>query len=180
MFFTNFDIARKICKILDFEQDHLPSTYLGVLFFMGSNKTSYWKNIIGRIKARTLSWKVRWLSLSGHILLIKSILATIPNYYFSMLLAPSSVIKQIEVIIRGFLWMENMSGVKKIPLISLKEMTYDKTEGGINLPNFVLRNKAFGGKLVWFMYEKAEAKWCRIMQRKYLDTSEPSRIFTLA
>ena len=172
-------MGRRICKILEFELDHLPSSYLGVPFFMGSNKSSYWNNIIRRIKSRTMSWKVRWLTLSGRIMLIKSVLAAIPNYFFSVLSAPMNVIKQIESIIRGFLWADNMTGVKKIPLISLNEMAIDKSSGGVNLPNMQSRNKAFGAKLVWLMYERADAKWCKIMQWKYLDTSAPSRIFTL-
>ena len=57
-------------------------------------------------------------------------------------------------------------------------MSLEKYQGGINLPNLALRNIAFGGKLVWSLYEKAEAKWCRIFQRKYLDSSDPSKIFT--
>ena len=72
-----------------------------------------------------------------------------------------------------------MIGVKKIPLISLSEMSNDKSEGGINFPNLGWRNKAFGAKLVWFMYERADAKWCKIMQWKYLDSLVSTRIFTL-
>lgn len=72
-----------------------------------------------------------------------------------------------------------MMGERKILLIYLKEISFEKLEGGINLPNFSLRNKEFGGKLIWFMYDKAETKWCKIMQRKYLDTLEPSHIFTM-
>ena len=98
-FNTTPPIAQRIKKILDFEEEKLPSTYLGVPFFMGKNKASYWKNIVDRIKARTMAWKVRWLSLSGKILLIKSILSAIPNYYFSILSTPKFIIKQIEGII---------------------------------------------------------------------------------
>jgi len=96
-------------------------------------------------------------------MLIKSILADIPNYFFSILSTPMNVIKQIESIIRGFLWADNMTGVKKIPLISLNEMAIDKSSGGVNLPNMQSRNKAVGAKLVWLMYEREDAKWCKIM-----------------
>ena len=82
LFNTRSDVGRRICKILEFEQDHFPSSYLGVPFFMGSNKSSYWNNIVRRIKSRTMSWKVRRLTLSGRIMLIKSMLASIPNYFF--------------------------------------------------------------------------------------------------
>ena len=85
---------------------------------------------------------------------------------FSILSAPMNVIMQIESIIRGFLWADNMIGVKKIPLISLNEMAIDKSSGGVNLPNLQSRNKSFGAKLVWLIYEREDAKWCNIMQWK--------------
>lgn len=107
--------------------------------------------VIERIKNKVLAWKARWMSLSGIILLIKTILATIPNYYISVLKAPRSVIYQIEKLIREFLWKGNLIEEKKIPLISLKNMTLNKGVGGVGLHDISKRNKAFRGKLIWLM-----------------------------
>ena len=41
LFFTNKVILDRIVKILGFSEDFLPSTYLGIPFYMGSNKTCY-------------------------------------------------------------------------------------------------------------------------------------------
>ena len=41
IFFTNALIVSKIVKILGFQQELLPSVYLGVPFFIGSNKAGY-------------------------------------------------------------------------------------------------------------------------------------------
>jgi hypothetical protein len=75
IFFFNMNkvISDKIKKILGFTEDFLPSIYLGIPFFMGSNKSSYWTSVIQRIQSRIVAWKVRWLSLAGRILLIKSV-----------------------------------------------------------------------------------------------------------
>jgi ribonuclease HI/exonuclease III len=179
-FNTNSVLACKIQNILQFPVGKLPSTYLGIPFFVGANKAVYWNNIIERIKHKLAAWKVRWLSLSGRILLVKTVLTAIPNYFFAVLNAPASVISQIEKLIRSFLWSDNMSGDKKIPLVSLKEMSHPKSKGGVGLHELLNRNKAFGGKLIWFMYEKPDNKWCSIMRKKYLDIDDPLRIFTLA
>ena len=58
-------------------------------------------------------------------------------------------------------------------------MSLEKYQGGIILPNLALRNISFGGKLVWSLYEKVEVEWCRIFQRKYLDSLDSSRTFTM-
>lgn len=59
-------------------------------------------------------------------------------------------------------------------------MSHDKASGGVGLHDISTRNKAFGGKLVWKMYTKYHAKWCSIMQEKYLDSPSPSKIFTVS
>ena len=104
--------------------------------------------------------EIRWLSLSGKILLVRSVLSAIPNYFISVLHAPSSVIKQIRQIITKFLWCGNMSGLRKFPLISLEDMMHDKNCVGVGLHNLALRNKAYGGKLIWQMVNKPNNLSC--------------------
>ena len=103
-------------------------------------------------------------------MLVKSVLASIPNYSMSILKAPTSIIRQIKEIIRNFIWNNNMSDEKKVPFISLKEMIYEKDNSGIGLHNMSKRNIAFGAKLIWRMLRNPKSKWCKIMQGKYLDS----------
>jgi hypothetical protein len=51
--------------------------------------------------------------------------------------------------------------------------------GGVGLPNITNRNRDFGTKLIWQMYEKSSAKWCCLLKKKYLDNLEPSRVLTI-
>lgn len=130
LFNTNQILSNKLINILGFSIEQISSMYLGLPFFMGENKISYCSSIIARIRSRILAWKARWLSLSGRILLIKTVLSIIPNFYLVFLKAPSSFVHQIEKLIRGFLWKGNLSDETKIPLISLKEMAQSKSIGG--------------------------------------------------
>lgn len=156
---TNDVVTRKIVDTLGFSLECLPSTYLGIPFFVGANKSAYRKAIIDRIKNAISTWKTRWLSLSGRLLLIRIVLSGIPNYFMSILKAPARVIHQIEKLIRGFLWRDNMSEENKISLISIQEMTHDKGGGDVGLHDLSKRNIAFGGKLVWQMVSKPDTKW---------------------
>ena len=51
--------------------------------------------------------------------------------------------------------------------------------GGAGVHDLTKRNEAFGGKLVWQMYTKPQSTWCKIMQQKYLDNNDPSRILSI-
>ena len=97
----------------------------------------------------------------------------------SVLKVPTAIIKQIEKTMRNFIWNKNMSDEKKVPLISLKEMIYDKDNGEIGLHDMSKRNIDFGAKLVWRMLRNPENKWCKIMQGKYLDSMDSNRIITV-
>lgn len=102
-----------------------------------------------RIKSKVLAWKAKWISLSSHILLIKAVLAAIPNYFIVVLKAPKLVIDQIEKLIKNFLWKGNMNDAKKVPLNSFEGTSFVKSKGGVGLHNMSRHNIAFGGKLIW-------------------------------
>ena len=51
--------------------------------------------------------------------------------------------------IKGFLWSGNMDNSRKIPLISLQDMSQIPAVGGVGVHDLTKRNEAFGGKLVW-------------------------------
>ena len=52
----------------------------------------------------------------------------------------------------------------------------DKQRGGVGIHDLALRNKAYGGKLVWKMLNKLHNMWCMIMKSKYLDPMDPIHI----
>lgn len=68
VFNTSPTIRSMIVNIMGFTLDDLPSTYLGVPFFTGSNKLGYWNRVIDRIKSRMAAWRLRWLSLSSRMI----------------------------------------------------------------------------------------------------------------
>ena len=113
-------------------------------------------------------------------MLIKSVLAAIPNYFIVVLKITSKVLTTIQKLIKGFLWLGNLNDSRKIPLISLQDMSQIPSVGGAGIHDLATRNEAFGGKLIWHMYCKFQSKWCQIMQQKYLDNNDPSRILTIS
>ena len=120
-------------RILGFHEEFIPLKYLCILFLMGYNKASYLSLVIERIKSRVVAWKARWLSISSRIMLIKLVLSTIPNYYLVVLKPLHSILLQIQKLMRGFLWMGNMTNDKKIALISLEEMAYTPIVGSVRV-----------------------------------------------
>ena len=51
--------------------------------------------------------------------------------------------------------------------------------GRAGVHDLTKRNEAFGGKLVWKMYSKPHSTWCNIMQQKYLNNNDSTRIISI-
>lgn len=43
-----------------------------------------------------------------------------------------------------------------------------------------LQNYSLGAKLIWKIYRQLDKPWCQIIQNKYLDNNDSSRILTIA
>jgi hypothetical protein len=54
-----------------------------------------WDPVVKTIEKRLASWKNRYVSLGGRVVLINSVLASIPVFYLSFLKLPSKVMKAI-------------------------------------------------------------------------------------
>jgi len=80
----------------------LPFVYLGLPIGGDARRLSVWEPLILRIKLRLSGWKSRHLSFGGRLVLLKSILSSMPVYALSFFKAPSGIISSIESILNCF------------------------------------------------------------------------------
>ncbi|MCI70767.1 cysteine-rich receptor-like protein kinase, partial [Trifolium medium] len=53
-------------------------------------RLSFWEPVVARIRARLSGWKSRFLSFGGRLVLLKSVMTSLPVYAF-----PSSMLRQV-------------------------------------------------------------------------------------
>jgi len=85
----------------------LPFLYLGLPIGGDSRKLSFWKPVVDRLIARLSAWNNKFLSFGGRLVLLKSVLSSLPVYFLSFFRAPTSIISSIESIfnfIFGVVW----------------------------------------------------------------------------
>jgi hypothetical protein len=85
------------CKVVS-----LPFVYLGLLIGGNVRHMSFWESIIDRIKAKLSGWKSKDLSLGGRLVLLKSVLSSLPVYALSFFKAPTVIISSIYSLFRFF------------------------------------------------------------------------------
>jgi len=81
-----------------------PFQYLGIL--MHSRKLNYkdWKIIIDRIEKKLSNWKGKMLSFGGRLVLLNSVLSSLPVFMLFFFEIPRGVLKKIEYFRSRFFW----------------------------------------------------------------------------
>ena len=98
------DIVVSLVDSVGCEVGEWPITYLGMP--LGGNPCcrSFWEPVISKVSKRLDGWKRGFLSKGGRLTLIESVLSAIPTYFLSLFRIPSGVAKELEKIMRNFLW----------------------------------------------------------------------------
>eukprot|EP00253_Pinus_taeda_P009371 PITA_09371 len=92
-FNTPLLIQHHIARICGFSIARLPAKYLGAPFIVSALKHSSWRSLLDKLEDKLSSWIFFPLNLPSRLILVKSILQTMPLYLFSVLAAPKWVLK---------------------------------------------------------------------------------------
>jgi len=87
-------------SVLHCRTGSLPFVYLGLSIGGDSRKLSFWKLVVDRVVARLSAWNNQFLSLGGCMVLLKSVLSSLPVYFLSFFKAPAGIISSIESIFK--------------------------------------------------------------------------------
>lgn len=91
---------RNILKTMNF---HLPSKYLGAPLIDRACQFTAWEDLILRLKKCLSSWSFRCLNLAVKVILVKSVLQSMPLYLLSALTTPKFILKALRNLQRNFL-----------------------------------------------------------------------------
>ena len=77
--------------------------YLGIPLVRAAPRSSLWTPLMDKLKARIMAWGATWLNKAGKLILINSVLTSLPIYQASILLAPKGIVKDMDSLLRKFL-----------------------------------------------------------------------------
>ena len=150
LFFAGVEegLSISIGQSFQFSTGSLPMKYLGVPLITTRLTQGDCVELVNKISSRILSWTSRFLSFAGRVQLIQSVLAGIQNFWAGMFILPKSVLKQVERLMRRFLWtggIEKAHGAK----VSWDNVCKPKDEGGLGLKRLPLLNHILNFKHIW-------------------------------
>ncbi|GKE03761.1 RNA-directed DNA polymerase, eukaryota, reverse transcriptase zinc-binding domain protein, partial [Tanacetum coccineum] len=108
VFFGNVqnNVKQEILSILPFQVGSLPVSYLGVPLITKQLSYTDCKCLIDRVQAKVTNWLNKMLSYAGRLQLIASILSSMQVYWASVFILPKTVTKEIDRMLKGFLWCQ--------------------------------------------------------------------------
>jgi len=88
--------------VLNCRVGSIPFVYLGLPIGGNARRLAFWEQLLHRLKSKLSSWNSKHLSLGGRLVLLKSVLLSLPIYMFSFFNAPSGIVSSIESILNCF------------------------------------------------------------------------------
>jgi len=87
-----------VATILSCKVGKVPFVYLGLPIGGDPMRLMFWEPVLSRIEYRMFGWKSRFLCFGGHLILLISVMTSLPVYILSFFNAPSCIISSIESI----------------------------------------------------------------------------------
>ncbi|XP_016206137.1 uncharacterized protein LOC107646468 [Arachis ipaensis] len=85
----------RMCQLLGCQEAALPVRYLGINLGANSRLVKTWKPVIDKVEEKLSLWKAKVLSKAGKLVLIKSVINSLPIYYLSLYKMPNAVAQRI-------------------------------------------------------------------------------------
>lgn len=149
-------LIQRLKALTGFEEGTFPMRYLGVPMSPKKwSKSDCWSLVL-RLCNRIDCWTNQHLSYAGRLQLVRTVLSTLHNYWASVFLLPASILKEIDMRCRTFLWGKKASG-RSIPLINWQQVCVGKKYGGLGIHDSKMWNIASLGMQVWNISQKKDS-----------------------
>lgn len=155
-----------MAAMVNYKTESLPFKYLGVLVGSNPRRFSTWNAIMENFSRRLASWKARYISLGGRIVLINSVLSSLPVFYFSIYRAPKGVLKYLNNLQKKFLWGGSVDK-KSIHWVKWEDVCRSKEEGGLVVKDLDSFNRSLLAKWEWRWISDEQSLWKSFLKSKF-------------
>ncbi|GJS78622.1 RNA-directed DNA polymerase, eukaryota, reverse transcriptase zinc-binding domain protein [Tanacetum coccineum] len=162
VFFGNVPTPTRnaILKVMPFSVGSFPMRYLKVPLISSRLFRKFYDPLIDKVKQRLVNWKNKVLSFVGRLQLIQSVLSSIQVFWSSIFILSVYVSKEIEKIMRGFLWNQGVMQKEKAK-VKWQDVCSLKIQGGLGIESLDTWNIALISKHVWNLVSRKNSLWVK-------------------
>nr|GEY12869.1 hypothetical protein [Tanacetum cinerariifolium] len=147
-----------ILNIMPFAKGILPVQYLGVPLISSRLLNRDCKILVEKARNRIGDWKNKSLSFAGRLQLCKSVISSMQVYWASVLVIPMGIVRDIQQLIRGFLWC-NGDYKRGKAKVAWEDICLPIREGGLGLRCLEVFNLALMTTHIWHIISNKESLW---------------------
>lgn len=136
-----------------------PFRYLGIPMHFRKLSTRDWKVIEERFEKNLAGWKGKLLSVGGQLVLINSVLSSLPMFMMSFFQVPKGVLKKLDYYRSRFYWKNDQ--------LKWEIICQPKQQGGLGLQNLEIQNTCLLSKWLYKLCNE-EGMWQSLLRNKYL------------
>ncbi|XP_010445339.1 PREDICTED: uncharacterized protein LOC104727990 [Camelina sativa] len=167
---TKNDIKERVKQELGINKTGGQGKYLGLPELFGRKKKDLFTMIVDRIKQRALSWSSKFLSSTGKLTLLKSVLGAMPSYTMSCFKLPNSLCSRIQSALTRF-WWDEKPDKRKMCWIAWDKMTKSFKDSGLGFRDLQCYNDALLAKISWRILTQPSCLLAKVLTGKYYKTT---------
>jgi hypothetical protein len=141
-----------------------PFRYLGIPMHFRKLRNADWQGLIERIEKKLSSWKGKHLSVGGRLVLINSVLTSLPMYMLSFFEVPREVLHKLDYLRSRFFWQAD-DQKKKYRLAKWEILCQPKDIGGLGIKNIDIQNKCLLSKWLFKLINE-DGVWQEVIRKK--------------
>jgi hypothetical protein len=155
------DRASSLVASFECQVGSMPFTYLGLPLGTTRPSVQDFLPLISRIERRLMGLNT-FLSYAGRLVLMNSVLSSLPTFYLCTLKLPISVIEQIDKYMKHFLWDKGDINIRGGCLVSWRKACLAKDQGGLGIIDLRAQNTALLVKFLDKFYNHANLPWVHL------------------
>ena len=109
------------------------------------------------------------MSYGGRLILINSVLTSMPMFLLSFFEVPVGVRKRLDFYRSRFFWQGDELKSKN-QLAKWDIICRPNDQGGLGIENLEVKNRCLLSKWLWKLAHETETTWAQILRSKYLQT----------
>jgi hypothetical protein len=134
-----------------------------------------WKCIEDRFEKKLSCWKGKLISYEGRLILINSVLTSMPMFLLSFFEVPVGVRKRLDFYRSRFFWQRDE--IKTKYRLAKWDIIYrPKDQGGLGIENLEVKNRCLFSKWLYRLSVEDDGMWVQLLRNKYLHSKTLAQV----
>jgi hypothetical protein len=168
------DVEEEYRLLFGCDVGSLPFKYLGIPIHFEKLRNGEWKPIEDRCERKLSCWIGKLLSYGDRLILINSVLTSLPMFMLSFLEIPIGVRKRLDYYRSRFFWQSD-GHKRKYRLTKWNIICRPKDQGGLGIEVLEVKNKCLLSKWLFKLLNE-EGVWQELLRNKYLQSKSLSQV----